>query len=70
MGLVSNVANLDEGQQPLIDDDAHQLGKDEQSTNGRKFQGASRNIRVDQGFSRSTLTQGPLRYTLALSVTM
>jgi hypothetical protein len=48
VGLVGDVANPDE-RQPLIDDDAHQLGRDEQSTNGRKFQGASKKVRVDQG---------------------
>jgi Ammonia permease len=48
VGLVGGVANPDE-QQPLIDDDAHQLGRDEQSTSGRKLQGASKKVRVDQG---------------------
>jgi hypothetical protein len=49
------VANLDE-RQPLIDDDAHQLlGRDEQSTNGRKFQGASKKVRVEQSSLESSL---------------
>jgi hypothetical protein len=51
VGFVGNVANLLEGRQPLIADDAHQLGRrDDQSANRRKFQGASRNIRVDEGW--------------------
>jgi hypothetical protein len=48
VGLVGDVANPDE-LQPLIDDDTYQLGRDEQSTNGRKFQRASKKVRVDQG---------------------